>query len=287
MSKSKTTRLPSRVFLWTIPRAGSTAFYKSVTANGKIKGYFEPFSTADHHGPDGRMMRIHKEKGHGLILAPEYAINAVKSWLNSEQSSESDVFVKDFPYAITDRFHLIPEGYRHSFLIRKPESVFKSYYRLFHRMDCDAEQYLRYFVPLNDSIFKSMVDVAEYVVHDLKKDIVIIDIDDVMANPAEMIQKYCQGVGFTYDEGFLHWDKGIPVNCPKVLLKMEGEFNWLENVMNSTGWQKGVKKTVGQDEIKEYPQIVWDLIEAAEPYYRMLRNHERCLRLDIEKNNLS
>ena len=269
-----------KVLLWALPRGASTAFYKSLTANGDMKAYFEPFAFAEHHGPEGHASKEHQRAGEKILLEPKYTFDTVKKWLDAEEGR--NVFVKDFAYTIEGRYHLIPANYKHSFLIRKPESVFKSFYRIFQQMDCNKEQMLKRWLP-DKNLFKCSSDLADYLESDLHQDIVIIDADDVIKNPAEMVRKYCKQVGLVYNEGLLTWDKGIPQNCPESGRTMEEQYKWMANVINSTGWGMGIKKTVQSREARndeEFPPIIRDLIQEATPYYNKMRNHPNCLHLD-------
>ena len=113
----------------------------------------------------------------------------------------------------------------------------------------------------------------DYVEQSLGEDVCIIDSGDVLKYPAEMIQRYCGRVGFKYNDGLLEWKKGIPESWElhESLVATEDEYNWFENVSNSTGWGKGIKPSRQIED--ELPQSVRDLIEEAVPYYEKLMKH--------------
>ncbi|XP_072024998.1 uncharacterized protein [Amphiura filiformis] len=275
LSSEKANRV--RVIAWTVPRSASTVFMKSITANGDVKGYLEPFTTAEHFGPEGRLKPREE-----VPAEPTYTVEAVKEWLEAEDTSERSVFVKDLAYAVDGRYHVMPKGYRYSFLIRKPISVFKSYYRLFSRMPGDPEQNLKDWLPKDVNIFKCLSDLVGYVESTLKEDFCIIDSEDIMKNPAEMMKKYCDKVGLIYNEGLLHWEQGLPEEETWVVgdavRAAEADFKWMENMTKSTGWGVGINHPPVQGE--EFPKVVYDLAEAALPYYDHCRNHAKCINLD-------
>ena len=71
---------------------------------------------AEHFGPEARL-RSYQE----VPLAPEYTVTYVKDQLESENTKDRNVFVKDEAYAVHGQYHVIPKGYKHTFLTRKPE----------------------------------------------------------------------------------------------------------------------------------------------------------------------
>ncbi|XP_072015544.1 uncharacterized protein [Amphiura filiformis] len=266
-----------RVVVWTVPRSGSTVFIKSVTSNGDVKGFFEPYAVAEHYGPEGRL-----KLPEGGPEEPTYTVEAVKGWLEADDTSARSVFVKDLAYAVDGRYHVMPKGYRNSFLIRKPISVFKSYYRVCSRMTGDPEQNYRDWLPKDVNIFKCLSDLVEYVESNLKEDFCILDVEDVMKNPAEMMKKYCDNVGLIYNEGLLHWEQGTPDEdtwvMGKAIREAEAELQWGTNCTTSTGWGKGIKQPPAEGEV--FPKVVYDMAEFALPYYEKLRNHPKCFHLD-------
>ena len=120
-----------RVIAWALPRSASTVFMKSICANGDVKGYFQPYTAAGHFGPEGHLKADNKQR----TLEPSYTITAVKRWLETDDTLDQNIFVKDMAYAVEGKHHMLPDGYRHSILIRKPSSVYKSFYRVVSRME--------------------------------------------------------------------------------------------------------------------------------------------------------
>ena len=269
-----------RVIAWAVPRAASTVFMKSICANDEVKGYFEPYTTAEHFGPDGRL----KAENQHPPLEPSYTMTAVKKWLETDDTMDKNIFVKDLAYAVEGRYNMLPDGYQHSILIRKPSSVYKSFYRVVSRMEGDAIQHLKLWLPQGDSnIYKALYDLADHVENDLNQDLVVIDSDDIVKNPAVMMKKYCESVGLRYTDGLLQWEKGLPESWNMGDSSKDTEYNdlWFSNASRSTGWVLGNNTPPANMANEEMmANIVSDMIAIAEPYYEKLRNHPKCLLLN-------
>ena len=252
----------ARVMLWYAPRSSSTAFTKCITAKGDVKCYFEPFTTAEFYGPNGRLAQ-------DIVLEPDYTPESVKLWLESEQSK---VFVKDAAYSIDGKYQFIPKGYRHSFLIRRPELLYKSIYRVFQGIGGDVEKNIISYLPTKTNLVQSLSDLLDYIELSIG-DVCIIDSDDILANPAEMIRKYCNKMGLPYHSGLLQWEKGIPDTWVVAKSYLPREYRWYEHVIMSTSWEKQGRHSGSIDE--RIPKCITDLIEAEMPFYKKLQNHPK------------
>ena len=259
----------TRVFVWSAPRCRSTVFMKCVTSGGDIKSYLEPYSVAEHYGPKGRLRPLHE-----ITLEPTYTAASIKTWLESEPFH---VFVKDQAYAIDGQYQYLPEGYRHSFLIRRPDLLYKSFYRVFQRKGGGIENNLLSFLPKGTNVVKSMWDLLEHVEMS-SQDVCIIDSDDILSNPVAMIRTFCNKMGLSYNSGLLQWKQGIPDTW--VVAKTPGQYGygWYDNAIQSTGWGKGITHYEANDH--DFPEYIKDLIEEAMPYYQKLQNHPKRIRLD-------
>ena len=264
-------REPSRVIVWALPRTTSTALAKSITARQDIKCYFEPYAAANHFGPDGSQKFCHLG-----LEEPNYTFDTVKRWLEDEHCN---IFVKDIAYVMQDRFHAIPEGYKHTFLIRTPEKVFSSLFKMFDSYRHVVGETLHDWLSKQANLYKSLTELFHHIEINMKGDVCIIDSDDIRKNPAQMIEKYCKRVGFEYSSELLRWQPGVPENwciAPSYLTpEIKG---WFEDAFASSGWKTDdVIPSVINDAL---PDDVMGIIQDALPYYEKFRSHPNLITLD-------
>lgn len=235
---------------------------------GTTKGavaWLEPFGTAEHFGPEGRLAPLE-----GVPVEPEYTHAWVKEKLEGDFDGQNLVFVKDLAYAVTDRFQFLPKGYRHSFLIRDPLKVFMSYYRVFKKSSVgDTDASLRGWLPQKGFGYGELAELAEYVEKDLGEQLVIVDADDILGCPEVMIEKYCHALNLPFSASILTWEPGMPSNwiVPESVQEAEEKYHWMTNSLSSQSFSKSIQKPVSQDEI---PQVVKEMVEVSRPFYDKL-----------------
>ena len=121
-----------------------------------------------------------------------------------------------------DQFKFIPDGYTHAFLIRHPLRVFASLRKLLlshlamigepadeNTFDIGRENP---FTDRPDEIFKDIFHTWKHVreTSDTGPPIVI-DNDDLLMKPAEVLSKFCEAVGLPFDDALLKWDASTEV----------------------------------------------------------------------------
>ena len=100
-------------------------------------------------------------------------------------------------------------------------------------------------------------------------DSIIIDADDLMANPREVLEEYCAFVGLEFNESMLDWSKDDAKTEAK-----PWEFlpdSWIKDVKETRGFRK-IDKI--QDTNIEYPKFIYDAITENMVYYEKLRKHK-------------
>ena len=145
---------------------------------------------------------------------------SVKSMI--ENSSSPNVFVKEMAFTLNkEQFHLLPAGYKHTFLIRHPFRVFQSdriamiaYLSSVgllkvHEHDYDFEKDNPQ-MPAG-LFFKEVYDLWTFVRTNIDPYPIVIDGDDLFTNPAEVLPKYCRAVGIPYNQSLLRWDSSTEV----------------------------------------------------------------------------
>ncbi|KAM7185394.1 P-loop containing nucleoside triphosphate hydrolase protein [Rhypophila sp. PSN 637] len=106
------------------------------------------------------------------------------------------------PTSILSKFH-------YTFLIRHPRRAIPSYYRC-TIPPLDAITGFYEFLP-SEAGYTELRRFFDYIVHSSKIvdgekiKITVVDADDLLDHPAEIIERYCNDVGIVYDPGMLKW----------------------------------------------------------------------------------
>jgi len=161
--------------LWAIPRSTSTAFEWMMRQRGDLECFHEPFGEAWYQGENPLWPRVQEDS----LRIPGLSLESVFTKLKKTVSQKS-VFSKDFPHYIssiwTDQFL---SNFNHSFLIRDPAKTISSIYKHFPDFVIEELGYLEQ-RELFDKVWLSSDKVP-----------VVIDSDDLLENPYEMIEAYC------------------------------------------------------------------------------------------------
>ncbi|XP_072023372.1 uncharacterized protein [Amphiura filiformis] len=225
---SKTT---NRVFLWTVGRSLSTVFTKCLSFVDGIQIINEPFNVAHTCGPerlqdDGSRIQAKFEATLNTVLSAVsssstgYDVNLstydwVKKMLEADYPGKQIVFCKDFAFALRENYDWIPQGYRHTFLIRDPWKMFPSFKKGWVKLFQDSSlKYQELPAQLNPPkhAFGELYELYQYVQdYGLEKDPIIIDADDLQRDPGSILPQYCKAVGIPYSENLLQWEAGAKV----------------------------------------------------------------------------
>lgn len=133
------------------------------------------------------------------------------------------VFVKDMCLAMNEKTHrYLPEGFRHTFLIRTPERALQSFRNsYFHHtksqglLDGEAADEQTFDLlrdcPHMEASYNitDVYDFWKYVRDEIEPNPIVIDADDLLTHPKEIMTKYCELVGLPFDESFLQWDPSL------------------------------------------------------------------------------
>lgn len=193
----------SKVFLWTAPRCISTAFERAIMnlKGGKI--FHEPYSVAYYFGPQRKSNRYLKDP-----VQSEACFEEVSKDLAGTYDGMNFIFSKDMAYYLDGNFEiLLQKGlseYKHSFLIRNPKKAVPSLYRASVNTKKTGWDYF----DSEEAGFRQMLQLYEFVVKEFDTSPVIIDADDVLESPEEMMKKYCEAMGLVYQENMTTWEPG-------------------------------------------------------------------------------
>ena len=214
----------TKVFLWTAPRCISTAFERSIMnlKNGKV--FHEPYSVVYYFGPQRKSTRYLTDP-----VQPEATLEDVSKVLAAEYHEKKFIFSKDMAYYLDGNYEILTQKglseYKHSFLIRNPKKAVPSLYRA----SVNAKKTGWDYFDSDEVGFHQLLELYEFVVKELDSKPVILDADDLLESPEEMMKKYCEATGLVYEENMTSWKPGAEIPEWKM---WDG---WHDAVLNSTG----------------------------------------------------
>ena len=248
---------PIYTALWATPRSTSTAFEWMMRMRGDLACFHEPFGEAWYQGDDARAPRLHADSPR----KPGLSFASVLQRLQTAARQRS-VFAKDMPQ-FTD--HLWEDAFldrfQHSFLIRNPARVLASLQRSWVRSN-NLEGFTRNEIGFDEqrALFDRLIDQYE-------RTPVVIDSDDMLADPPLMVEKYCTAIGLPFIAEALHWEPG---SRSEVLWYDGDDSIWHESLKNSDGLKAQPRKPI---DIADLPARLQDLYHDFLPHYRHLHAH--------------
>ncbi|MEL6574710.1 MAG: sulfotransferase family protein [Pseudomonadota bacterium] len=237
------------VALWAVPRSTSTAFEWMMRQRGDMTCFHEPFGEAWYQGEAPLWPRATPDS----LRTPGLTLASVEAALRAA-AEERPVFTKDFPHYVD---HYWDEAFlnlfTHSFLIRDPAKTITSIHDKwpdFHEKEVGfAEQ-------------RQLFDLIS--VRDGKAP-PVIDSDDLLENPAAVVEAWCRAVGIPFLPAALSWAPGA-----------RDEVSWWDggsfhaNLRNSDGLKPQPRRYV---DIAETPDRVQEVHARCLPHYDHLYAH--------------
>ncbi|XP_033125728.1 branched-chain-amino-acid aminotransferase-like protein 2 [Anneissia japonica] len=257
----------TRVILWTVPRSISTAFERCMGGLDNVELIHEPYVTAYYFGPE-------KRYHHAPFMPTDegYSYSDVKKKLEADFEDRDVVFCKDMAYALDDKFEMLPKGYKHTFLIRDPVKAHASMHKL-----CTKPWLLNYslidLVMPQGYAFKQLWDLYEHVTEVLKEDTVVIDADDLLCYPEQVIRRYCTATGLQFNNGMLEWKSNVDITQNwSSSLKLLNYVGVYESAMKSNSFFKHTPcaKRKKDTDVSSLPEDVQKAIEISQPFYDKL-----------------
>ena len=248
-----------RVMLWTAPRCVSCAFERSIRTLNNCKVFSEPFNDPYYFGPERWTMQFAS-----LPIDPKATYEATLQMLLAHYPSKELVFSKDMAYSIESRVSdLFSQGldkFTHTFLIRRPE---KSVYSLYKKSNELSNSYGD-FDP-KEAGFQQLYDLYDYVKNKMGYSPVVVDADDLLADPDGMMKAYCTATGIQYEENMTTWEPGPVPDWSEFPMDME----WRAEVMQSSGFIRR-NKTAAPTLPQDLPDVVSKCIMECQPLYEAL-----------------
>ena len=180
------------LMLWVVPRSTSTAFEWMMRMRGDMECFHEPFGEAWYQGEDPLWPRLKADS----VRTPGLTFSSVWAQLN-EASKRGPVFSQDFPHYIDHMWNdELLSHFNHSFLIRDPAKTITSMFKHwpdFHLKETGFIEQRMLFDRLCDQTGTPPP---------------VIDSDDLLENPYEMVEAWCNGVGISFLPDALSWEPG-------------------------------------------------------------------------------
>ncbi|XP_002740297.1 uncharacterized protein LOC100367746 [Saccoglossus kowalevskii] len=248
-----------KVILWIHARTRSTVFEMSVASVPTIKVFHEPFIGGHWFGED-------RNYDFPVPPVPGYTRAEIRSMLEAEYPGYEAVFVKDCPASITsksDYDKYLPRGYIHTFMIRDPMQSIPSYYKLL-KADQDAGRFPYDVIEATMTMggdLKPVYDLFQHVKDDLGQPPILIESNDLIDSPKEVMQKYCKLTGLPFRDSMLKWEPENISSWPEYL-KPPAVMRYYQSAVNSSSFEK--RKPPTTDDI---PDELLKYIEQLRVYY--------------------
>jgi len=228
--------------------------------NSKI--FHEPYSKAYYFGPEKQSPRYaSQETDH------QATYRSISKMLQKEYDGRDFLFSKEMAYCVENKMHIFTEegfkNFQHSFLIRHP---LKAVYSLFKASTNPKLTGWDYFDPA-EAGFRQMLELYEFVDRNIHRNPVVVDADDLLDYPNEILQSYCEAVGLEYEENMTSWEPG-PVP------EWDTWAGWHEDALKSSGFKPRVKKNRSRActafDVEDLPPEVAAVVEKCMPHYEAL-----------------
>ena len=240
--------------LWATPRSTSTAFEWMMRMRGDMACFHEPFGEAWYMGDDARAPRLTDDSPRKPGLSFTSVMTKIKS-----AAENRPVFSKDMPQ-FTE--HLWTQdflgNFQHGFLIRNPAKVLSSLQRSYEKSG-DHEGFTATEIGFEQQ--RRLFDLLSQLHGDPP---VVIDSDDLLDDPHQVVERYCSAVGIPFIAKALSWKPG---DRSDVLWYDNDDSIWHETLRNSDGLKPQPCKSISLDDL---PPEMQKLYAQFQPHYQHL-----------------
>ncbi|MCQ3808289.1 MAG: sulfotransferase family protein [Acidimicrobiia bacterium] len=216
---------------------------------GDMTCFHEPFGEVWYQGesPDWPRLRAESVRTPGLTYE--------SAWARVQAAARiGPVFIKDFPHYLDalwgDSFF---DCFTHSFLIRDPAKAITSMYK--HWPDFH----------IAETGFAEQRALFDYLTARHGRPPPVIDSDDLLEDPAAVVEAWCEAVGIPFIAEALHW---APGERKEVSWWDGGSFH--ENLRNSRGLESRPRTTI---DMSDAPSRVREVHGLMRPHYQHLSAH--------------
>ena len=239
-----------------------------------MKVLFEPHHEAYFFGPERHADTYLRKEPHRYNPLATYA-NAERT-LTARYEDFDALFIKEIIYFAQGRFHKLVEepmdAFKHTFLIRDPRKSILSLHKALKAIDRLSR------MSTEMAGFRSLHELF-LTVQQVDIEPVVVDADDLLENPKEMMKLYCSATGLPFSEDMLSWTPGYVADWTK----WPDYEVWHGETANSSGFQQKSKSTAASAfniSLVEYSREVQEIVSSAMPYYEAMYNS----RLRISSN---
>ena len=291
----------TRVLLWAVPRSCSSVLLRSLSNIPDSQILFELYTSAagivDTNRLGGPTVSTEPTyegielDGNGLLKGPGSGFKSsicsfewVKQQLEADYQSKKVIIAKELAHFFNRRYKLIPTGYQHVFLIRNPYKVFPSWKKLLIEFSELSGRKFELGDPVLDQFpevtkpgvaYKEITNLWLHIKeNNLDTDPIIIDSDDLLQNPKEILSAVCSRVGIPYSDSLLSWEAGVTVVGQWMVSSafknlMENTDFYQKTFRNSTWFKKPVPESEIPD-LATFSPDVQRCIYNSMPYYLKL-----------------
>jgi hypothetical protein len=233
------------IALWAVPRSRSTAFLRIMMERGDLNVVHEPFS---YFVEDGQF---------DMAEQRAFSMSQLLDLLLASNETGKRVFFKDtsdyrYPSLLADErlYHRVVN----TFMIREPRAAIASH----HAMNPDAT--------LDEIGFEYLHTIFEAVWAETGEIPLVIDGDDLVADPEGTVRAYCDRVGLPFIASALQWQP----SKPDAQSAWQRTARWHQEVDNSSGLVATARKP--RVDIDADPRLL-SLVEHHKPFYDILYGH--------------
>ncbi|MBB5780242.1 sulfotransferase-like domain-containing protein [Nonomuraea jabiensis] len=236
---------PKPILLWAVPRSRSTAFLRIMLERGDLEVVHEPFSYLQvdgHFELTGRRATSEVE-----LLDMMLEVNAGGRRVFAKDTS-------DYTYTPLLEDERLFSDVINTFMIREPRSAIASHYAMNPEATLD-EYGFEYLHAIFDAVRSATGEVP-----------LVIDGDDLVANPEATVRAYCERVGLEFMPEAMRWDPGRQANWQRT-------DRWHAEVAQSSGL---VAKAPERRETPDTNEHLRRVAEHHQPFYDALARHRLC-----------
>jgi hypothetical protein len=231
---------PGLVALWAAPRSRSTAFFRYMVEHGGLVALHEPFDNIGDHGST-------EVNGH-LVSDPAELITTLLSLAETSAVFFKETTDRRHPAVLADQRFLAEVT--HTFLIRAPAETVASCYALQGPRLTQSEIGLEHAYDLYQAILAAGGAQP-----------IVIDAEDLIADPAATVAAYCAATSIPFRESALQWSPGERH-------EWRLSIRWHKQVSETSGF---TRSTASYEVTPDNNAMLAQYCAYHEPFYQKLR----------------